>query len=90
MTRGQGFLRSAGSSTVACVDNDWLGPRPTLAEQVAECRRILADFDSTSWQQMDALFYQQGYEELRINLELLLELLAAQPPELSASESPSA
>lgn len=48
---------------------------PTVAEQIAECRRLLADFDDVSSAHMNALFYHQGYEELRINLGLLLAVL---------------
>lgn len=73
---------------MAWVDEDGLWQRPTLAEQIIDCRRLLADFDDTAWVQMDALFYQQGYEELRINLGLLLDLLAEESPEAPVSEPP--
>ncbi|WP_454140722.1 hypothetical protein [Microbacterium lacticum] len=57
------------------MDDDRGAQRPTLAEQIDECCRLLAGFDDTPWPRMDALFYQQGYEELSINLRLLLELI---------------
>lgn len=60
----------------AAVDeSDGQSEMPTVAEQIAECRRLLADFDDVSSAHMNALFYHQGYEELRINLGLLLAVL---------------
>lgn len=59
----------------AMADDVWPGEMPTVAEQMAECRPLLADFDDVSSAHMNALFYQQGYEELRINLGLLLDVL---------------
>lgn len=51
---------------------------PTLEEQVRECRRLLAEFDNVPWPEMGTLFYQQAYEELRINLGLLLDVVESE------------
>jgi hypothetical protein len=48
-------------------------------EIIEEALRILADFDNTPPTQMTPLFYQHGYEELRMITRDLLRILGHDP-----------
>lgn len=48
-------------------------------EVIAEALRLLADFDNTPLPDMTPLFYQHGYEELRMITQDLLRILGHDP-----------
>lgn len=63
------------------VIDSWIqslpGSETRLQTAMREAREVIADLDDTSPANMDQMFYMQGYEVLRIQLE---ELLNALPP----------
>lgn len=61
------------------------GIETRLETAIREARELVADLDDTPLPAMDHMFYMQGYEVLRIQLEELLEALGPQ----TAPESPS-
>ncbi|MDP9888644.1 hypothetical protein [Pseudarthrobacter enclensis] len=48
-------------------------------EVIAEALQLLADFDNTPLLDMTPLFYQHGYEELRMITRDLLRILGHDP-----------
>ncbi len=48
-------------------------------EVIAEALQLLADFDNTPLSHMTPLFYQHGYEELRMITQDLLRILGHDP-----------
>lgn len=61
----------------------WEEGRLSLRELIADCRRLIDDLDAGQTPASDPLFYQMGYEELRLNLGLLLDALEADPPRVA-------
>lgn len=63
------------------VIDDWIqaipGIETRLQAAIREAREVVADHDDISPRDMDAMYYMQGYEELRITLEELLDALGA-------------
>lgn len=51
------------------------GIETRLQTAVREARDVIADLDDTSPSNMDQMFYMQGYEVLRIQIEELLNAL---------------
>ena len=56
------------------VDDDLDSP-PSVSEMATECRRLIEAFDDVAPADMDWIFYAHAYEELRLNLGLLLDAL---------------
>lgn len=53
------------------------GIQTRLESAIAEAKQVAAGYDDTPWPAMDSLFYEQGYNELRIVLEELLDALGS-------------
>lgn len=48
-------------------------------EVIEDAERLLRELDSTPQNQMTPLFYQHGYEELRLKVRDLLRMLGSNP-----------
>lgn len=56
---------------------------PWLDVAIREARQLIVDFDATETSNSDAMFYQMGYNELRVALEELLGALESSHPDSS-------
>ena len=65
------------------VIDEWLASLPRdetpLETAIREARTLIFDLDNTPWPEMDQLFYMQGYDGLRVELEELLNAIEGRP-----------
>lgn len=61
------------------VIDEWIrtvpGIQTRLEAAIDEAHQVIAGFDNEEWPGMDAVFYEQGYNEFRIVLRELLDAL---------------
>jgi hypothetical protein len=77
-----GVIHERGTPTMTSPNADaaWPGPLPPDVEAfLLETVDMIHDLDNTGLHELTALFYQHGYEQLRMALQELLTLLGHDP-----------
>lgn len=65
---------------MSAADSDWPGKLPPEVETfVLETVEMIHELDGVGLYEMTPLFYQHGYEQVRMSLEDLLKILGHAP-----------